>query len=92
MWAGDRQDGARLVGRALGGPGGTRYRPGMTLEETPSCDRHDAGVFMQLRTMHSDVSRPDVLVGLFECPDCGHERWLPIKTSYEDSEAAIPAA
>jgi len=42
--------------------------------------------------MHSDVSRPGVLVGLFECPECGHERWLPIKTTYEESEAAIPAA
>jgi hypothetical protein len=80
------------VPRPLGGCDATRYRPGMTLEENPSCDRHDSGVFMQLRTMHSDVSRPDVLVGLFECPECGHERWLPIKTSYEDSQAAVPAA
>lgn len=47
---------------------------------------------MQLRTMHSDVSNPDVVVGLFECPECGHERWLPIKTTYEASEAAVPAA
>ena len=47
---------------------------------------------MRLRTMHSDASQPDVVVGLFECPECGHERWLPIKTTYEGSEAAIPAA
>ncbi len=61
--------------------------------EAPPCDRHDdASVSMRLRTMHSDVSRPDVVVGLFECPECGHERWLPIKTTYEDSEAAVPAA
>ena len=33
---------------------------------------------MQLRTMHSDSTSPDVLVGLFECPECGHERRLPI--------------
>ena len=64
----------------------------MTYEEAPPCERHDAAVSMQLRTMHSDVSQPDVLVGLFECPECGHERWLPIKTTYENSEAAIPAA
>ena len=64
----------------------------MTYEEAPACERHDANVAMQLRTMHSDVLRPDVLVGLFECPECGHERWLPIKTTYEDSEASIPAA
>ena len=64
----------------------------MTYEEAPSCERHDASVSMQLRTMHSDSTRPDVVVGLFECPDCGHERWLPIKTTYEDSETSVPAA
>lgn len=64
----------------------------MTYEEAPACERHDANVSMQLRTMHSDSTRPDVVVGLFECPDCGHERWLPIKTSYEDSETSVPAA
>ena len=64
----------------------------MSYEDSPACDRHDSGVSMELRTMHSDASRPDVVVGLFECPECGHERWLPIKTSYADSEAAVPAA
>jgi hypothetical protein len=64
----------------------------MTFDEAPACERHDARVAMELRTMHSDSSRPEVLVGLFECPECGHERWLPLKTSYQDSEAAIPAA
>ena len=52
----------------------------MTYEEAPACDRHEAGVTMRLRTMHSDSTRPDVLVGLFECPECGHERRLPIQT------------
>ncbi|HYU64241.1 MAG TPA: hypothetical protein VEN12_10680 [Verrucomicrobiae bacterium] len=64
----------------------------MTIQDAPACDRHDTAVPMQLRTMHSDVSRPEVLVGLFDCPECGHERWLPIKTSYAESEAAVPAA
>jgi hypothetical protein len=64
----------------------------MTLDGAPACDRHEPSAEMELRTMHSDVSKPDVVVGLFECPDCGHERWLPIKTSYEESEASIPAA
>ena len=64
----------------------------MTIESGPACERHDANVSMQLRTMHSDVTEPDVLVGLFECPECGHERWLPIKTSYEESSTAVPAA
>ena len=33
---------------------------------------------MKLRTMHSDLSQPGQLVGLFECPDCGDERRLPL--------------
>lgn len=64
----------------------------MTYDQAPACDRHESRAAMELRTMHSDVSQPDVVVGLFECPECGHERWLPIKTSYEGSEAAVPAA
>lgn len=64
----------------------------MTYQDAPFCDRHESQAEMQLRTMHSDVSNPDVVVGLFECPECGHERWLPIKTTYEASEAAVPAA
>ena len=64
----------------------------MSYDEAPPCERHDGRVSMDLRTMHSDASRPEVLVGLFACPECGHERWLPIKTSYDDSEAAVPAA
>ena len=64
----------------------------MTFDGAPACDRHEPSAEMELRTMHSDAGQPDVVVGLFECPDCGHERWLPIKTTYEDSEAAVPAA
>ena len=65
----------------------------MSIDGAPACDRHDElRVTMQLRTMHSDATQPDVVVGLFECPECGHERWLPIKTSYEESEASLPAA
>lgn len=52
----------------------------MPYKDAPACDRHDAAVEMKLRTMHSDVSRPDTVVGLFECPECGHERRLPIQT------------
>jgi len=42
---------------------------------------------MQLRTMHSDSNRPDIVVGLFECPECGHERRTPIRTG-ETAETA----
>ena len=52
----------------------------MTYDEAPACERHEAKVPMTLRTMHSDSTEPGVLVGLFECPECGHERRLPIPT------------
>ena len=53
----------------------------MTNEEAPSCNRHEAGVPMRLRTMHSDSNLPDVVIGLFECPECGHEERRRIQTS-----------
>ncbi len=43
---------------------------------------------MQLRTLHSDSSRPDTVVGLYECPECGHERRQPIGTAIEEITAA----
>ena len=52
----------------------------MTYEDAPACDRHETEVPMRLQTMHSDSSRPGVIVGLYECPECGHERRLPIRT------------
>ena len=57
----------------------------MTHEDSPACDRHESVVLMQLRTLHSDSSRPDTVIGLYECPECGHERRLPIRT--EDAAA-----
>ncbi|HYM66734.1 MAG TPA: hypothetical protein VEW68_05545 [Patescibacteria group bacterium] len=56
----------------------------MTYEEAPDCERHDSVVPMRLRTMHSDSGSPDVVVGLFECPECGHERRQPIPTTTGD--------
>jgi hypothetical protein len=44
---------------------------------------------MRLRTLHSDSSRPDVVVGLYECPECGHERRAQITT---DGEPAAETA
>ena len=52
----------------------------MIHEEAPACDRHEGVVPMKLRTMHSDSSQPDTVVGLYECPECGHERRQPIET------------
>ncbi len=65
-----------------------RYRRSMTYDEAPACERHIASVPMELRTMHSDSSRPDVVVGLFECPECGHESRAPIKTGEVSTESA----
>ncbi len=45
------------------------------------CERHESKVEMELRTMHSDDSRPDVVIGLFECPECGFERRVPLRTN-----------
>jgi len=42
---------------------------------------------MRLRSMHSDSSRPDTVVGLYECPECGHERRQPIETAAETTAA-----
>jgi hypothetical protein len=52
----------------------------VTYDEAPVCDRHDDHVPMRLQTMHSDSSRPETVVGLYECPECGHERRQPIRT------------
>jgi len=60
---------------------GWNYASGMSQDEAPVCTRHDEGVRMDLRTLHSDSSRPSELVGLFECPECGHERRLPLGTA-----------
>jgi len=57
------------------------YSGAVTYEDAPSCERHESKVPMTLRTMHSDSSRPDTVVGLYECPECGSERRLPIETS-----------
>ena len=52
----------------------------MTHEDAPDCERHEDKVPMLLRTMHSDATRPQVVVGLYECPECGYERRLPVRT------------
>jgi hypothetical protein len=50
----------------------------MSHDEAPVCARHNDDVTMRLRTLHSDSSKPEELIGLFECPECGHERRVPI--------------
>ncbi len=81
MWAADNKHRAGLVMASLSRFRRIALNHDVTYEDAPACERHDERVPMQLRTMHSDSSRPDVVVGLFECPDCGHERREPIRTS-----------
>jgi hypothetical protein len=52
----------------------------MSSEEAPACQRHESAVRMRLQTLHSDSSQPDKVVGLYECPECGHELRRPIRT------------
>ncbi len=51
----------------------------MAQDGGPFCIRHDGDVRMTLRTLHSDASSPDRVVGLYECPECGYERRLPME-------------
>ncbi len=50
----------------------------MGMEDSPVCQRHIGDVRMSLRTLHSDVSAPEQLLGEYACPECGSERRLPI--------------
>ena len=34
---------------------------------------------MTLHSLHTDAARPAQLVGMYACPDCGHERRVLIE-------------
>jgi hypothetical protein len=53
----------------------------MGIEDGPVCPRHDGEVPMNLRTLHSDLSAPQQVLGVYACPECGSERRLPIATA-----------
>jgi hypothetical protein len=36
---------------------------------------------MSLRTLHSDLSAPEQVLGEYACPECGSERRLPLATT-----------
>ena len=52
----------------------------MGTEDAPVCPRHDDRVAMSLETLHSDLSAPEQVLGVYSCPECGSERRLPIST------------
>ena len=54
-------------------------RLAMTVDQAPTCARHDAEVKMDLRTIHTDATRPEVVIGNFECPECGYEKRVPME-------------
>jgi hypothetical protein len=56
----------------------------MVIAEEPVCPRHDGDVRLGLRTLHSDEAAPEQILGTFVCPECGHERRLPIETGVSD--------
>lgn len=56
----------------------------MSPSAEPVCPRHDEEVAMRLRSLHSERSRPGQLMGLYECPDCGHEQRVPFAAGAEE--------
>ncbi len=49
-------------------------------EGAPVCRRHTDEVRMSLRTLHSDQLAPEQVLGVYECPECGAERRVPLET------------
>lgn len=42
---------------------------------------------MTLRTLHSDQTAPDQVLGVYACPDCEREVRVPIDTGLSGGEA-----
>ena len=34
---------------------------------------------MELQSIHTESSRPEEALGLFECPECGHQQRIPME-------------
>lgn len=50
----------------------------MTTDQAPTCARHEVEIKMDLATIHTDAERPQEVIGHFVCPECGHERRVPM--------------
>ncbi|MGH7903101.1 MAG: hypothetical protein ACREPA_03095 [Candidatus Dormibacteraceae bacterium] len=55
----------------------------MTLEDGPFCPSHDPAVSMSLHSIETESGRAFAMV-LFECPNCGHQRRMPLAGGPED--------
>ncbi|HSR22851.1 MAG TPA: hypothetical protein VLW53_04825 [Candidatus Eisenbacteria bacterium] len=64
----------------------------MGTKDAPVCPRHDGEVPMNLRTLHSDLSAPQQVLGVYACPECVSERRLPIATGEPGPRLAPPGA
>lgn len=53
----------------------------MSTEQEPLCVHHDEERRMRLHSLHSDASRPDQVVGLYECPECGYQQRVLMETA-----------
>ena len=62
----------------------------MATEDAPVCPRHPGDVRMRLSTLHSDQSAPRLLLGVYVCPRCGHERRLPLEIRPAGDEQRQP--
>jgi len=51
----------------------------MGTKEAPNCPRHNHVVPMRLRTLHSEQTVPDQVLAAYVCPECGHERRVPVE-------------
>ena len=47
---------------------------------------------MNLRTLHSDLSAPQQVLGVYACPECGSERRLQIATGEAGPRLASPGS
>ncbi|HZU15552.1 MAG TPA: hypothetical protein VFD01_02950 [Candidatus Dormibacteraeota bacterium] len=50
----------------------------MSGADGPVCPHHAGEVRMALVSLHSDRGRPGEVMGAYRCPQCGHERRLPL--------------
>ncbi|MDQ6773075.1 MAG: hypothetical protein M3024_08815 [Candidatus Dormibacteraeota bacterium] len=64
----------------------------MDTQGAPLCLRHQPPARMRLVTLHSGGTDPDQVLALYECPDCGAERRVPILEAPTEDESESEVA